>query len=463
MMINSLIAVSGIATFGLGNTTVKYISQFEAQGDKEEVLNVIRTTGTLYTLLGSGVALLVFTIAPAIANLVFNIDPNQKILLVLSIRISCVALLLRFMYGVVEAIAQGYHRYDFGAQITTVVTGFSILGACLIAKFNGGLPQIILAQSAFLLLGLICLCFRISHYLSHWKWLTPCLNLQTLAKVGAYAFWCWLQMLGNLLATQADKLIVGSLLGPAKLTYYTICMQILNVGYGFIHKVLSFIFPMSSKLLGNNEIDKLQQLFKDGMSMALSISCGFCIPLFLYPELLLTLWLGPEISAQTSPILPILAFSFALLSSSTVPFFYLNGTGYAKINAVSALGSGIFIAVGSIILIPAFGIFGAACSRLCNLPISFVNRTILQRKVFHNRNPLAGFIGFDVVLLLFTVCYLIRKMLPEFNPATRSDALPYLILLALIGVFSFCIVFFISKIMMNIYFKYRVNPYRHNI
>jgi|GEM_PF-816321 len=453
MLINSIIAVSGIASLGLGTATVKYVSQYQAREDKSEVINVIRTTMSLYMILGTTAAILISLSAPFIADHIFRIQPSHRLLLIHSIQIACIALVMRFAYGVVEAVAQGHHRYDFGAQFTIIISILNIVSACIVVSLDGGLKGILLCQILVIFSGFIGLTCRVSHHIRSWAWLLPGIQVATLKKVGGYAFWSWLQTIGSMMASQGDKVIIGAILGPTQLTYYTVCQQILQVGQGFVSKALSFIFPMASSLRELNDLNRLRRLFKHGMTMAIAISCGYCVPLFLFPDILLTLWLGPEISAQASPLMSILALSTAIMTTSTVPFFYLNGSGYARLNALSAFGSGGSIALGSYFLIPVFGLLGAAYARLCNLPISLINRTILQRKVLGNRNPFAGFIGFDIIIIMFLISCLIRNYLPTFETVSRSSFLKYLSILGLTGVISFILAFALSRFIVNIYFK----------
>jgi len=411
MLINSVVAISGVASFGLGAATVKFVSKHNALQDKIGVIRVIRSTMTVYLLLGLVAACTIFLSAPILVQNVFEVQEEEKKLLVTALRISGLALFLRFAYGVVEAVAQGYQRYDLEARFAIFNTVGSIASACVLVLLGKGLVEILLGGIAVLLIGLLFLSISVSKMMGTSSWLKPGIDLHSFREVAGFACWSWLQTLGSLFASQTDKLIVGSLLGPVQLTYYTLCLQLVQVAHGLVTKALAFVFPMASTLSETNDQQKLRTVFAHGMCISVAIGCGLSIPLFLFPNQILTLWVGMETATQAAPLLPILALANALMATSTIPYYYLNGTGYVRLNAISVFASGICVSLGALFLIPGFAALGAAASRLCNLPVSVVNRYILTRKVLSNKSFFSGFIGFDVVFMVFGTAFLIKTTL----------------------------------------------------
>jgi O-antigen/teichoic acid export membrane protein len=69
----------------------------------------------------------------------------------------------------------------------------------------------------------------------------------------------------------------------------------------------------------------------------------------------------------------ILALGFCLLSLNVVPHFTLLGLGKVRFLSITNAVGGIVSLVGAALLIPAFGLIGAAAGRLFYGPIISLN------------------------------------------------------------------------------------------
>ncbi len=422
MLINSVIAVSGVASFGVGAATVKFVSQHHATGGIPQMVHTIQNTAPLYLLLGASATCALFLAAPLLAGSIFKLPPDIEPLMQQATRVAALNLLLRFAYGVPEAVSQGLQRYDIESRFA-VMNSLVVLAIAVGVVFaGGGLLEILWGNLITLSISTLFFARRISLLLGTSEWIKPHITRETLCRLGPFAFWNWVQSLGTLFASQADRLIIGSLIGPTALTYYTVCLQLISVVQGFVSKALSFVFPLASALKEISDLARLRRLYAHGMCIATATGCALCLPLFLYPHSVLALWLDSETARQAAPLLPILAVSGAMLSTSIIPYFFLNGSGYARLNACSTLASGSSVLLAALPLISIFGIAGAAYSRLCNLPISIANRFILSRKILHDFRPTACLVGFDSVCITFLVCWFASLLAPT-NSLVSSHGL----------------------------------------
>jgi O-antigen/teichoic acid export membrane protein len=124
--------------------------------------------------------------------------------------------------------------------------------------------------------------------------------------------------------------------------------------------------------------------------------------MFIFADNILTLWMGAEFAAVATDILRVLIFAFAILATSIAPYYYLNGTGYVRLNALFGLVSGAMVTLVAILFIPWIGIIGAAFSRLANIPISIISRTIVHNRLLNDKRWYAGFSILLPVITSFT-------------------------------------------------------------
>jgi len=82
---------------------------------------------------------------------------------------------------------------------------------------------------------------------------------------------------------------------------------------------------------------------------------------------LLAIWLGPAFAAQAAPLLQVLCFGYVVAVLSVVPSQIFNGIGNARIGALFATAGTLINVGGCVILLPLFGMMGAAAASLLGM------------------------------------------------------------------------------------------------
>ena len=137
------------------------------------------------------------------------------------------------------------------------------------------------------------------------------------------------------------------------------------------------------------------------------------LPLFICSHGVLSLWMGQAFANEASSVLRVLVFAMCIMATSIVPYYYLNGTGYVRLNTLFAFVSGSIVAVAGLLLIPWLGIIGAAWARTANTPSGIISRTILHYKVLSDRRWYAGISIVLPVFLTFVVGFGLLQLLGE--------------------------------------------------
>ncbi|WP_283806439.1 lipopolysaccharide biosynthesis protein [Bradyrhizobium murdochi] len=202
-------------------------------------------------------------------------------------------------------------------------------------------------------------------------------SLGNLVKLGG---WQLAAQSGALIAAQADRYLLGALLQPQFVGFYTIAQRLEEAVYIGVLKVGEILFPFFSALKETDD-RKADLLFRSSwiLNVLAASALGGLIPV---AGPLLHLWTGAEVAAEAQRVLVILSIAGILGSGSNVFAFYLLAQGRSSSNALIALLTGVFTVATSAIALPYFGWQAAGWSACVGMIAQLVTVVILLRRHF---------------------------------------------------------------------------------
>jgi len=181
-----------------------------------------------------------------------------------------------------------------------------------------------------------------------------------------------------------DTLIMSKILTDAELGYWSVPYKII-FAFQFIPAALTIsIFPVLSRSFVENK-DRVEQVFRKGWSYLTIVSIPMAIGLFVLAKpVILKLYTVEYLPAI--PVLQVLGFALIFIFLG-----YTNGTLLNAINRQKLLTSIIAGAWGvsiilNLILIPKFGIYGAAIASLASNFFFFVVGYYFVNRFLHLKN-----------------------------------------------------------------------------
>jgi O-antigen/teichoic acid export membrane protein len=413
MLINSLIGFSGVFSFGLTDATIKFVAKYRILLNESKVVNVINTTIAVYMLIGSIICTCTYLLAPYLVNDIFPVESDQVLLAIKAMRIMGLGIIIRLVDEVMLALIQGYERYDLTAKTTIAINCFSTGSNLFLISRGFGLVEILLSTLLITTIGICVKVFMSNKYLLKNKRLKvlPTIDMELIQEMFSFGVYSWIQNLGGILFNQMDKFIIASKLGPSKLAYYVICVQVAQQVQVLLSKAFAFLFPFASAAYEQGDVERVRHVYLKSLRLLTVAAVGIGLPIFIFSGNLLSYWMGLNFSQQMSNILRLLVFSSTIMATSIVPYYYMNGFGLVRLNTIFALSSGTIVALVTFFMIPQFGILGAAMSRLAIVPFNIASRVIIHHKVLHDRGMFAGWIVLVPVFLSFSFAY---TMMPNF-------------------------------------------------
>jgi len=353
---------------GFGDAALKYISTYRGNHDHAGTERIIRTLLGINLVLGITVAtLLALFIPPLVAHLP-NVSASLQISYQHALEIGCVLLVVKVVESVFICAQRAFERYDIAARFTIATRIVTIGAAVIIAALGRGTVSIMLSTLLVALISVVLQAFTVWRHLAIHS-LLPSLHPASMKELFSFGAFSWLQGLVGLFTGQADRFLVGYLLGTHALAYYSICVQAAMPIHGIAAAGLQVLFPYLASRLRVLSNTALRQKFAAAFAANIALVAILAFPVIFGSRYILSYWLDPNFAAHASLTLSITACGFALLGLNVTGFYMLMALGRIKLLVfVNTAGAAVML-VAITLLAPRFGIAGAAAGRLLFGPI----------------------------------------------------------------------------------------------
>ena len=358
-------AVTGgmLLSAGFGDAAVKYISACRGRNQEAGVERIIRTLFAINLTLGTVVAALLWLLTPLLVAHLPHVNADLRISYQRALSIGCVLLLVKVVESVFLCTQRAYERFDIAARFTIVTRIVTIGAAVVIAAMGRGTVTIMVMTLLVSLVSLGVQMVIVWHGLELHS-LMPSWDRAAIKELFSFGCFSWLQGIVGLLTGQADRFLVGYLLGTHALTYYSISVQAAAPIHGIAHAGLQILFPYIAARLGTLSITAMRRKFATAFAANVAVVAILATPLIFSGHFILRLWLGEDFAEHATAALTVTACAFALVGLNVTGFYVLMAMGRIKLLALINLAAAVAMLTAIVILAPRFGIVGAASGRL---------------------------------------------------------------------------------------------------
>ncbi|MCA1320488.1 flippase [Bacillus tianshenii] len=235
-----------------------------------------------------------------------------------------------------------------------------------------------------------------------------------------------------------DKTMIGALSTTTQVGYYEQSYKIVYMITSIINVTGIVMLPRTSSMIANNQMEKLHEVFRNGVQVILLLSFPLVFGLILIADDFVVWFLGD--SFEASVIICMVMAPIILFKALGVVFgsWYLVPMGMNRQYTIPIVVGAVFNIIFNFILIPFYGAMGAAVATVTTEAIIVCIQIWLLRKTFEATFYLKGFLKFGVLsLVMFGVVFGMTNLMGE-QPAlfaiiikVATGALLYLLLLIL--------------------------------
>lgn len=282
-----------------------------------------------------------------------------------------IALLLGAIVGVnmfshhYISVLQGHQRFDlYNLRVLIVGTATTLVSA-YIAKVNGGIVPILMAQFVFYVLTLIVLMLavaKVTHDRTFSLWPYSRSSLRDLTGYGLRYF---VGHIAGRVRIYASRYYLGATVSGAAVALYTIPQSIVNQMLGALQQVGTALFPIGASLSSKKGISKIRKLLTSLELWILLFGLVQIVVVRMVGRQFLMWWLkNPQVTPQAFAVWKIMSVFFVVTALSPMVSNVLSALNYPEIPSVFSVYTMIIQLMLLFILVPKMGIVGAAYAEL---------------------------------------------------------------------------------------------------
>lgn len=410
ILINSIISHLRFFDPGLGNSIIKFVSKYRSKNDIlniNKIINNIFFIFLLIVLILLFISFIIFKFDGFI--LFFNIHSNYVLMVREALFYSVILLCIKLLESLLLSVYKAYERFDYFA-IFSIISRLFLIGTQIFAViYFSSLAKVFLYSCYSASIVLIFEFFLLKKIFKNITFSYTLINKQTFQEIFSFGFWSWIYSCLSIFSNQIDKIIVVKLTNPIILGYYSIAFFVFNNLHALLSSSVSWLFPKISRL-SELKVDIKKIYYKCQFILTLVGTVGILF-IYAFDELILTLWIDHEVYINTHQYIKLFLLSNLLLIITIPPYYFLNATGFVKINTMLKIFGVSLTIVSMFIFNILIGIYGIIIARsLAPLIIGSISRNYVNSKCFNQSNMFYGF-QMLIPLLLIICCVLFY----EFN------------------------------------------------
>lgn len=419
---------------GFQNGIIKYVAHYAALGDKSRIKGAFFTAFKSSLMVSIFISFILIIFSKILANSIFKISELRFIIVVFAIALPFNAILMIITNTIIA-----FKKPEYNLISNSLGRDLSNLVIVLVIILIGGT----ILHVSFAYLFSVIIAFLISYYILNIKFskifnfkINSIYNYKQMLFYSMPLFFSGIFV--NIMSW-TDTFFLGFLRDSYDVGIYNVAMP-LAASLALISSAFSNIFfPMMTEFRALNKFSQLRHTYVVILRWILMISLPFVLIIILFPKIILQLFFGSEfISGSLVLIIIILAYFFKGLTGPCtqmlMAFDKIKMIFY--VNSISAILNILF----NIILIPIYGLIGAAIATAVSIVIRQLILFILANKLINLKLNILNYykilIASLVALMPLIVLSLFGKSLIIFFVSVLIFVLIYLVGLILFKAFN---------------------------
>lgn len=368
-------------TFNIGRAVTKYVVEFNAKNEIENVTKIISATFFLGLGIGTlGTVILYFGAEFFVEN-VLLIEGAMTEKAVSGLHLVAVSIWFLIMAQVFISVVQATHRFDIYSLISSLTNIFFIIGNVLLVWFGFGFLSL-------LIWNIVTNCFNGLGFFYYARKLQPgtsitfrfgremlVLSLKYGLSVVGY------QLFGNIFFIY-ERIIVTRIEGANNLTNYVVPMTLALFLHSFVGSLTLNLMAYSSELFARKQTAELEQIYKRVSKIVVALVVFIVVTLAVGGRAFLTNWIGADFAEASYQVFAVQMVTFGLLAVLIIAWQFIEGFGLPYYNTISGFSWLVIAAPIMPWLTNHYGIFGTSLARLIGeitIPLTIL---LIERKIF---------------------------------------------------------------------------------
>jgi O-antigen/teichoic acid export membrane protein len=362
MTVTSLTAMLAFADFGMGNGLLNAIASADGSDDGDRAAAATSSAVFLLTALGIVLALLFWISYPVVGwERLLNatkpaLAPQARHIVAVTIMCAIASLPL----GVSQRVQMGYQEGFLNGAWNAAGSLLGLAALVFAISRHATLPWLVLCLSGAPVVGLA------ANGLALFGWRRPRLrprwcnvSARTMRHLlGAGSLFFAIQLAGAV-GYQLPVLAIARLLGPADVTNFAVPLRLFMVVPALMGFFLTPLWPAYREALARGDAHWVKHTVGVSVALCLALNVAWGVALVFSGPAILRWWVGSRVVAPIGVRIGLAMWG--ALTGLGGPFaMFLNAAGALKFQAGCAWAMAAASVVLAVVLIPVFGVTGAA-------------------------------------------------------------------------------------------------------
>ncbi len=303
LTIGSLLAWLTVADLGLKNSLVNALAEANGLDNRQMASEAVSTAFWVQVGLVAVFGLIAALAIPHINwHKVFNVSQQvstQELRWGVGVFLAC--FLLSLPTGIVPAIYLGYQEGYIANLWLTVGSLLSLLALVLVTRFEGGLPQLILAVSGIRVV--VTIVNGIYLVFKEKSWLRPkfrAIRLGSLKRLLATGSMYMVAQLSGAGIFSSQALIISQISGPAQVGPFGIAYKLLTLPMMVTMLLTGPLLPAYGEAQARGDWNWIRQVLKKTLKITLTCLGPALLVLGFWAQPIIRLWAGTVMVPETS-------------------------------------------------------------------------------------------------------------------------------------------------------------------
>lgn len=362
-LVQVIAGFAGLLNLGIGRALTKYVSELHWTGDSRAINELFQTAWA--TCVMAGLVGLLILIGPraTIGRLFFRGGPQVEAVVGFAIYVAAFGLFTSMLLEAIAAIPSALQQFKISNTVNVATSTVRCLGPVIVLALGYSIRAVLVVILASNILAVVAFAV-ISRKLIPGLSLLPVFHRAAFRKLFSFSLPLLLSALFALIVARVDRFILAYYMPLAAVTFYTLPYSISEKAAVGVANITSVVFPFTSELHSMGAHDKVHELYLRATKMMTLVTLPITAILIAVPGPILRYWLGPEYAVQGALALRLLGGATFLTALSGVPTVTSLGVGEAWVPAAFAFASSVINLLANFLLIPRYGIDGAAMAAL---------------------------------------------------------------------------------------------------
>ncbi len=362
-LVLAITGMLGLLDFGLATAAVKFVAERTGADDVEGRNRILSTLLTAYLVLGAAALCIAAGFATNVDASLLNdsLDaPNRGPALAMLIGATVALGLLLSLFRAALAGSGCMHLGN------AVEIGMALLSAALSVYFLSsglgvvGLAAALAISTALGLIGMLALTYwrldRLELRLRFESW-------HELRVLLTFSSWVFVANAAVLLILRMDPVIIKAYLPLSAVAVYAIAARIAEYALLLNKQFSNALMPLVSQAHARGSEDTVRNVLTNGTRYLLALALPMLVLTAFHAEKFLLLWLGEEFLGA-APIVQLLAAAVACMAVQLNASNVLGMTGRHRFVSMSMGASALLNLTLTVLLLPRYGLVGAAIATL---------------------------------------------------------------------------------------------------